>query len=190
MKLKTKILFLSAAAFLSACATGPVLAPSGAFVAEPFTLNLNQNWSAFKRKSEGVQGAALTREGLDLNMLAVYMIEEGHDLKAGKGGTQEEVDYKSGMSQLELVEFATASLASLDMKNIEVSSVETTTFAGEDGVGFDFQGFYKSGLAAKGIMRVSETDMGLAMGIYVAPTRVYYDRDAEEARRALTSARL
>lgn len=190
MKLMTKSALLTLSIALSGCVTGPVIAPAGSFNAEPFSLTLANDWSSFARKGEGVKGAALTKDGRVLNELAVYLIEDERDLKLGKGGAQEEVVYNPGLSQLELVEFATATLTSLSYKNVETVDVKLVIFVGQDGVGFDFTGFYESGLKANGIMRLAETENGLAVGFYVSPERVYFDRDAAEARVALDSARL
>lgn len=186
----TKSALFTLALALSGCVTGPVIAPAGSFNAEPFSLTLENDWSSFARKGQGVQGAALTKDGRILNELTVYLIEADSDLKPGKGGTQEEVVYNPGLSQLELVEFATATLTSLSYKNIGTIDVKPALFVEQDGVGFDFTAFYENGLKAKGFMRLAETDSGLAMGFYVSPERVYFDRDASEARVALNSARL
>ena len=188
--MKTFAFAATAALLLSGCAAGLKAAQPGNYAAKVMTVPLQQSWSVADSKYQGAQRANFTKDGFGLNQMSLVLIEEGHDMKPGKDKSEEPVNYEPGMSQLDMVEFMQASLAAIGYTAVDVSNVAPAQFVGQSGITMDLSGKYETGLNLRGVASMAETDQGLAVGFFVAPSRFYFDRDADEARAALAGARL
>jgi len=173
--LKAALLTASVVA-LSACATGPQLAPMGAYTTGSMTVQLQSDWNAIPFRGGKLKEAKiLTKDGPALN--AVYLFP---DIKDGSGLMREwrkerpVPRFDSSMSDLELAEFLTDSLyraggyTALNLENVRPDS-----YRGEDAVRFDLKGRTNAGLNIEGSALMSIIDERLNIIFFLAPSEYY-----------------
>lgn len=168
---------------LSACATGPQLAPAGEFVAGDYSVTLGSDWNAIKIKTGKKEKAnLLTKDGPALN--AVYLFS---DIKPGDSllrQVRKDVPvpiFSEDMFDLELVEFLTDSLAKGGgIAGLRAENVRPDSFLGDDAIRFELSGQTAQGLRMSGSALMSSNNGGLDIVLFLAPTEYYADKVAAD----------
>lgn len=177
------IMSAALAVTLSACATGPKLAPAGDFAAGDYSVTLGSDWNAIAIKTGKRKPATLlTKDGPALN--SVYLFS---DLQPGDSllrqrflGTPVPL-YDADMFDLDLVEFLTDSLAKgSGMVNLATQNVRPDTFDGEDAIRFELSGTTSAGLNMTGSALMSSNESGLDIIIFLAPQEYYAGKVAAD----------
>ena len=181
---------LSAILILPACAVTMSAAPVGTLALKNnATVNLTQSWTSVPDALHGAKGTVLTKDGMMLNRVHIISVEPGDEMVDVTDKSLEYPVYSEGMSRLEQINFVTSSLARLGFVDVKTASVAPATLSGTDGIRFDMSGKYASGLNLRGKVGMAETDAGLNMIIFVAPSEYYYDRDVAEVDAMISSIR-
>lgn len=176
-------LLTASAAILTACATGPQLAPAGTYSAGSIQVNLLSDWNALPIKTGKRQKSTLlTKDGPALN--AVYLF---HDLKEGDSLLRERQKenpvpkFDLELSDLELAEFLMDSLSKgSGYTGMATSNVRPDTFNGEDAIRFDISGKTDAGLNIEGSAIMGVINDTLNIVLYLAPSEYYADKDRRD----------
>lgn len=163
-------------ATLSACATGPKLAPAGEFVAGDYAVTLGSDWNAIQIKTGKKKKAnLLTKDGPALN--AVYLfsdIQPGDSLLRQRRKDNPVPIYSEDLFDLELVEFLTDSLAKGGgMVGLTPQNVRPDSFLGDDAIRFELSGQTSQGLLMSGSALMSSNNGGLDIVLFLAPSEYY-----------------
>jgi len=186
--MKHLALALGALLFLPACAATMSAAPVGALsLKNGATVNLTQSWTSVPDGLHNAKGTVLTKDGMTLNRLHIMTVKSGKEMIDVNDKSLEYPVYTSGMSSLEKVNFVTASLSRLGLVDVKTASVTPATLGGSDGIRFDLNGKYASGLNMRGKVGMAETEAGLNMIIFIAPSEYYYGRDIAEVETMISS---
>ena len=186
--MKHLALALGAVLFLPACVATMSAAPVGALsLKEGTTVNLTQSWTSVPDGLHNAKGTVLTKDGMTLNRLHIMTVKSGKEMIDVNDKSLEYPVYTSGMSSLEKVNFVTASLSRLGLVDVKTASVTPATLGVSDGIRFDLNGKYASGLNMRGKVGMAETEAGLNMIIFIAPSEYYYGRDIAEVETMISS---
>jgi len=186
--MKHLTLALGAMLLLPACAATMTAAPVGALtLKDSATVNLTQSWTSVPDALHGAKGTVLTKDGMTLNRLHIVTVKSGDEMVDVTDKSLEYPVYTSGMSRLEQVNFVTSSLSRLGLVDVKTASVTPATLSGTDGIRFDLNGKYSSGLNMRGKVGMAETDTGLNMIIFIAPSEHYYGRDIAEVDNMIST---
>lgn len=176
---KYALLTLSALT-ITACATGPQLAPAGPYTAGSISVNLASDWNAIPIKTgKNKKSTLLTKDGPQLN--AVYLF---HDLNEGDSLLRERrkenpvPKFDTELSDLELAEFLMDSLSKgSGYTGMATSNVRPDTFNNEDAIRFDINGKTQAGLNIEGSALMSVIDEKLNIILFLAPSEYYAQKD-------------
>lgn len=180
----TKYALMTACAVaLTACVTGPQLAPAGQYTAGSITVDLLSDWNAMPIKTgKNKKSTILTKDGPALN--SVYLF---HDLNAGDSLLRERrkeepvPKFDTEMFDLELAEFLMDSLTKgSGYTGMETSNVRPDTFNDEDAIRFDINGKTAAGLNIEGSALMSVIDEKLNIIMFLAPSEYYADKDRRD----------
>lgn len=179
MTVKNLWLTAALAVTLTACATGPQLAPAGPYETKAYTVNLLSEWNALPVRTDRNQRATvLTKDGPGLN--AVYLFS---DMKPGDAlYNQVRRDrpvpkFNLDMSDLEMVELVTSSLErGARIKGLATQNIRPDTFAGNDAIRFDMTGTTISGLNIEGSALLAVIDGKFNLILFIAPSEYYADK--------------
>lgn len=180
----TKYALMTACAVaLTACVTGPQLAPAGPFTAGSITVDLKSDWNAMAIKTgKNKKSTLLTKDGPALN--AVYLF---HDLQEGDSLLREVrkedpvPKFDSEMFDLELAEFLLDSLSKgSGYTNMETGNVRPDTFNDEDAIRFDINGKTADCLNIEGSALMTVINEQLNIILFLAPSEYYADKDRDE----------
>ena len=186
--MKHLIIALGAMAILPACTTTMSAAPAGTLaLKDNATVNLTQSWTSVPDGLHGAKGTVLTKDGMMLNRVHLISVKPGKEMVDVTDKSLEYPVYSDGMSRLEQINFVTSSLARLGFVDVKTASVMPATLSGTDGIRFDISGKYSSGLNLRGKVGMAETDAGLNMIIFVAPSEYYYERDIAEVDNMIST---
>lgn len=182
---------LAAAALATACTQTVTLAPAGVYALGSYSVELQRDWSHIPAGLDrAVRVDQLTVDGPLLNR--VYVIDQLED-GASMVATRKEDDpapvFRAGMSELDLVEFVIDSLSDLGLENLQTSQVRPAPFAGADGVWFEFDAAYASGLSIRGRTAASVSQGALNAMIFLAPEQHYFAASSAEVDAMFQSAR-
>ncbi len=166
------------ALLLGACASGPTLAPKGAFVQGKNTVALDRDWSLYptgmgpKTKMLTLDGPLLNRvyvsDGLDANTPLFISQTKGDTASnpAPRG--------KANMSLSEQIEYVATAIGALDYQKVETSAPKPVTVDGAKGVRFDITAKTSEGLNIRGVAQaVSKGGLNYYV-VYLAPETHYY----------------
>lgn len=179
MILKKLWLTAALAMTLTACATGPQLAPAGPYETKAYTVNLLSEWNALPVRTDRNQRATvLTKDGTGLN--AVYLFS---DMKPGDAlYNQVRRDnpvpkFNLDMSDLEMIELVTSSLErAARIKGLATQNIRPDTFSGHDAIRFDMTGTTISGLNIEGSALLAVIDGKFNLILFIAPSEYYADK--------------
>lgn len=179
-----KLAVITAVGFaLTACATGPKLAPAGAFVTQTYSVPLKQDWTAFSIKTgKGKKAHLLSVDGPALNSVYLFSdLKEGDSLLRERKKEEPVPKYNADMSELEQMEFITDSLEKgMGLVNLITSDVAPDSFNGNDALFFNMSGVTDGGLNMSGSALVSQADEGLNIVFYLAPSEHYHGKLKDE----------
>lgn len=191
MNITRRGLFVAAAgaALLSGCATIS-LAKAGAYrVERAFSVTLAQPWSdltaAVVPRTPGVRN--LTRDGRTLNDLYLGSIAAGGSLFKPADRDTPAVTYRADMSDTELVEFVTDSLATI-YQEPQSTALRPQTLAGDAGIRFDISARRDTGLNITGTALVARQGDKLNLIVFLAPSEHYFGAYAAEIDALMASA--
>lgn len=188
--MKRTLITLAASAFLlSACVSTMTAAPAGAFaVKNSATVTLMDGWTHIPENLNAAKGSALTKDGIGLNRVHIVTIPDGKKMINITDKSQEYPTYQAGSSELKQIEFLTSSLSRLGVEGLTTRNVTPKTIGGLDGVQFEIDGKYTSGLNMKGLAALAESSSGLNVIVYVAPASHYYQKDLAGVKGMIDSA--
>lgn len=175
---------------VTACATGPKLAPAGSFQVGSYSVPLSQDWTSVEIKTDkGQKGSLLTMDGTNLNTVHLYSdIKDGDSLMKERKKENPVPKYSSDMTELDYVEFLTQSIErGYGFLNVTAENVEPTTFKGEDAVKFDFTAVTEKGLNMSGSSLMGAVDEKLNVVLYMAPSVYYYGKQKAEVDAMMNS---
>jgi len=186
--MKHLTLALGAMLILPACTTTMTAAPVGALaLKDSATVNLTQSWTSVPDALHNAKGTVLTKDGMTLNRVHIITVEPGKEMIDVNDKSLEYPVYTEGMTSLEQINFVTSSLARMGLSDVQTASVTPATLSGTDGIRFDINGKYTSGLNLRGKVGMAETESGLNMIIFVAPSEYYYARDIAEVDNMIST---
>lgn len=182
-----KKLWLTAALSLTltACATGPQLAPAGKFETPAYSVDLLSDWNALPvRTDKNKKATVLTKDGTRLN--AVYLFSDvmpGDALYNQVRRDNPVPKFDPDMSDLEMVELVTSSLErGARIKSLKTQNVRPDSFNGRDAIRFDMTGTTGAGLDVEGSALLANIDGKFNLVMFVAPSEYYaekYRRDVD-----------
>ncbi len=159
--------------------------------AGPFKLNsgavvmLEQDWTQFPKAWHSAESTLLTQDGLSLNQLHLVTVEDGDTFLSENSKSSEYPVYKKGMSVIKQVDFLTANLSRLGLENLQERNVKPAKIGGYDGITMNLDGQYSSGLNMRARVAMAETDQGLNLVIFFAPSSHYYAKDIASVNRMI-----
>jgi|GEM_PF-1042392 len=158
------------------------LAPPGAFDAQAFGVELVRAWSVIPvRTGDGRAARMLTVDGPLLNRLYLFgSLPDGDSLLYLPDRDLPVPTYQPTMTELELVEFVTDSLALADYTDLVTRDVRLESFDGEAGVAFGFSASTAESLNVAGEALLAKTDSGLNLILFIAPSEYYFDAFATD----------
>lgn len=194
---KLHLLLLSATVLaLSACASGPTLAPKGAFQSGQASVVLDRDWSdtstVFNSRTPKVK--LLTIDGVGLNRLYVSDgLDPSEPLMIGPNGDTKDKPAPRGsknMSLTEQVEFVTQSVAEQGYLKVEYQKPKPVTIGTAKGVRFEMTMRTTDGLDMRGLGQ-AVTHKGKSYYIvYLAPAEHFYETYLPNALAAMDSVTL
>ena len=156
--MKHLTLALGAMLILPACAPTMSAAPAGPLsLKDSGTVNLTQSWTSVPDGLHNAKGTVLTKDGMSLNRVHIISVKAGDEMVDVVDKSLEYPVYSEGMSRLEQINFVTSSLSRMGLANVDTSSVTPATLSGTDGIRFDLNGKYSSGLNFRGKVGMAET---------------------------------
>lgn len=196
MRISKSLLISTAIALsLSACVSGPTLAPKGNFT-QGQSVTLDRDWSnvstLYIYNNKKVK--LLTIDGALLNRLYVTdgLSPEDPFLIGPRGDTKNNPAPrgKANMSLSEQIEFVSRAVSELDYLNVETASPKPVTLSGTKGVRFEMTMRTKDGLNMKGLAQAVSKDSKSYYIVYLAPTEHYYGANLANAVAVMDSATL
>lgn len=176
-----KIFLISAVMLaLSACATGPQLAPAGLYDAGSYQVRLTTDWNAIPvRTDKGKKAHLLTLDGPLLNSVYLFSdIKQGDALIKERRKENPVPTFDPALFELELVEFLMDSLQKgSGLGSVTTSNIRPDSFAGNDAVRFEFTGISGSGLHMSGEALMAVADDMLDLILFIAPSEYYAQKD-------------
>ena len=185
------MLLLAAVLVLSGCATGggPLVRPGPNPAGNRLTIDSEMEWTRISLPRHQVW----TIDGELLNRLyLVPVVRERDYIFLGRRQTARRPDgpfYRRGMRADELAELIADGLRLAGAVNVEARNLRPATFAGREGVRFDFALANEEGLHYQGLAAAFEHEKGLALALFLAPSEYYYPRDAAKVSRMLDTLR-
>lgn len=174
---------------LSGCVSTMTAAPAGQFtVKNSASLTLIDSWTHVPENLNSTKGSAFTKDGVSLNKVHVVTIEDGEKLINSSDKSQEFPTYQAGSSELQQIEFLTSSLSRIGTVNLKPRNVTPKMVGGLEGVQFELDGKYESGLNMKGLAVLTESNAGLNIIVYIAPAAHYYEKDLASVKSLIASA--
>jgi hypothetical protein len=188
-----KAIMIAAALALSACATTPK-AVTGAYpIGEAYSITLGDTWAdvsgLIAGRPKGVH--LLTVDGPQLNRLYITEgLDPGAFIVKPLNKESPTPTYRAGLSQNELVEFVTDTVAALDYQHAEATNLRPANFGAARSVRFDLTAQTKKGLNVSGAAQIAESGGKAYVMLYLAPSEHYYAASLAEVEKAFTSATL
>ena len=185
------VIALSAAALLTACAPTMAAAPAGAFQAPSrVAVTLDHSWTHIPPALNlATNGSVLTRHGLALERVDIISIEPGEAIVRAREN-DDAPRFRDGMSEIEVVELVTSSLARMGYTDVQTTDVRPHQWGGANGVRFGLNGRYPSGLNLRGDVVLAQANGKLNLMMYLAPASHYYDATATDFEHMVASAQL
>lgn len=179
---------------LTACVSGPTLAPAGAFTQGSQTVTLDRSWSAYAANSK-IKTRTLTIDGQLLN---VMYISDGMspadplfiNWQKGDTASRPAPRGKANMSLSEQMEYVSTAVGELDYLKIETANPKPVTVSEAKGVRFELTARTKDGLDMRGLAQaVSKKGLNYYI-IYLAPAEHYYDASLKNVTATMDSQKL
>ena len=139
------------AAVLGACAATPETVPAGRYDSEAgFAVTLERDWSRWPAAiNPATHGEYLTQDGVLLNRLHLVTLKDGASLvRTARGETAPQ--YNASGSELEVVDFLTASLDEVGYNALAADDIRPATIDGADAIRFALAGKWENGLDVRG----------------------------------------
>ena len=168
---------------LSACASGPTLAPKGAFASGKNAVALDRDWSLYPAglimSGMGPKTKLLTLDGPLLNRLYVSDgLGTGDPLFVSptKGDTTSNPAPrgKANMSLSEQIEYVSTAIGTLDYQKVQTSAPKPVAVGGAKGVRFEVTAKTSEGLNIRGLAQAVSKDGLNYYVVYLAPDNHYY----------------
>jgi len=176
---------------LTSCAT--VTAVQGPYEAgEAYTVTLNRQWSdvsaIMTQRPRNVR--LLSIDGPLLNRLYIASaIEPDQFLVKPARRELPTPTFRADMTESELVEFVTDSVAALDYLRPEALNLRPENFGAHEGIRFEVQAQTPEGLNISGTALLARTGDRLHVMLYLAPSEHYFQRNLPDAESVFASAR-
>ncbi len=135
-------------------------------------------------------GKFLTIDGPDLNLLQlVAALKDKQSLIKERSKDNPVPKYRTDMSQTEIVEFVTDTLATLGYQNLSTQALRPSAFGTLACVRFDLSAQTPDGLNIKGTALFAQRNEKLNLIVYLAPEEYYFGLHAAEIERILGPSR-
>ncbi len=187
------------ALLLGACATGPTLAPKGAFASGKDTVTLDRDWSLYPAglimTGMGPKTKLLTLDGPLLNRLYVSDGLGADDplfISPTKGDSSSNPAPrgKANMSLSEQIEYVATAIGTLDYQKVQTSAPKPVTVGGAKGVRFEITAKTSDGLNVHGLAQaVSKGGLNYYV-VYLAPDNHYYNASLPAVQAAMDGQKL
>lgn len=176
------------AIFGTACVATPEAVSPGPYTSETgMTVNLDESWSMWAESINlQTKGEYLTKDGLLLNRLHMVSLEDGDPLLKVRANADIPT-FSSSSSELELVDFVTASLLNIGYTQMKADNIRPYQADGQGGLRFDLSGSWENGLKVRGDAAAFVVEDMLKLVFFLAPTMHYYGQSAQEVDRILSS---
>lgn len=185
------LIALAGAATLGACAVTPETVPAGRYDSEAgFAVTLEQDWSRWPEAiNPATHGEYLTQDGVLLNRLHLVTLKDGATLvRTARGDTAPQ--YNASGSELEIVDFVTASLDDVGYNAVMAEDIRPATIDGEDGLRFALAGKWENGLDVRGDAAAVARAGQLHLIFFLAPALHYYGALSEDVDAIIASVDL
>ena len=173
---------LACAVVVSSCASTVEIAPAGVFDVPDakYSVTLTEDWSYFPPNyvNDSV-GGLLTMDGPVLNRIILATLEPGDSFVEARKSDDVPI-YKDAFSNIEQIEFLTASLTRMGYEAVEASKVDSLTIDGREGVVVRISGKLQSGLNVQGDIAMVKLGEDLNIFAFFAPSVHYYSSLSEQ----------
>ena len=189
-----KLILILPLMMLWAC--GPMIkeAPAGPMAVDAaYDVQLGHTWAELPPQMAGQnEGKLLTVDGQQLNQQQMFgSIEDGEALLiTAKKAEITPPTYRSDMSEMEVIEFVTDTLAKSGMQNISVEGMRPAPFGSLDGIRFDIKGSSNVGLNLSGTVAFAKEGGKLHLITFLAPSQHYFGRHKAEVESIMRSIKL
>ena len=183
---------LAAAGLLAAACTETVtLAPAGVYNASGYAFDLQRDWSHIPDGLDpSVTVDQLTVDGPQLNqVLLIEQLADGASLIVTAGADDPAPVFRTGMTELDVVEFLTDSLSALGLEDVAARNIRPAPFAGAAGVRFQFTARRANGLAVRGAAAASSAGDSLDGLVFLAPAEHYFSHYQGDVEAMFDTAR-
>ena len=183
----------AALASIAACAGGITEVTGPVEVGNAYTVTLERPWNRLSDSLDGTRtrGDILTQDGAALNMIRlVGGLNPGDYIVKPVRREFPTPTYEADMTELELVEFVTDTLAALGYEQVETSNVRPEPFGTAPGIGMGLAAVTPRGLRLKGDARLAKSGKHLNVIVFMAPEMHFYETYADEVERLFASAQL
>jgi hypothetical protein len=183
---------LAGALALSACAT--VTAVSGPYKAgDAYTVTLARQWSDISaimpQRPRNVRLISIDGPFLNRVYVAGGLTPGQYLVKPARRETPTPT-FRADMSETELVEFVTDSIAALDYQRPEALNLRPANFGSAPGLRFDVSAQTKEGLNISGDALLARVGDRVHLLLYLAPSEHYYERNHADVEAIFTSVAL
>jgi hypothetical protein len=187
-----RLVALLALLLLTGCATASSVSKGPYKVGNVYQIEVGQQWAALPSTLTSERsGKFLTIDGPDLNLLQlVAALKDKQPLIKERSKDNPVPKYRSDMSQTEIVEFVTDTLATEGYQNIATQALRPSAFGTLSGVRFDLSAQTPDGLNIRGTALFAQRDEKLNLIVYLAPEEYYYGLHAAEIERIFGSVAL
>ncbi len=187
-----RLVALLALLLLTGCATAGSVSQGPYKVGNVYQIVVGQQWASLPQALTSQRtGKFLTIDGPDLNLLQlVAALKNNQSLIKERSKDNPVPKYRTDMSQTEIVEFVTDTLATLGYQNLSTQALRPSAFGTLAGVRFDLSAQTPDGLNIKGTALFAQRDEKLNLIVYLAPEEYYFGLHAAEIERILGSVAL
>ncbi|MGE0044950.1 MAG: hypothetical protein AB7J28_05735 [Hyphomonadaceae bacterium] len=184
---------LAGAALAASCAPQARLVQGSLDAGEGYRVQLGRTWSdvtpIMVDRTRNVR--VLSVDGPHLNRLYLAgAVRAGDPIVRAMRREQPTPVFRADMTDTELVEFVTDSIAALGYQRPEATNLRPGTLAGVEGVRFEVTTQTPEGLAYDGTSLVARQGESLHLMLYLAPREHYYGTLAQEVETIFASAAL
>jgi hypothetical protein len=184
-------LMLPLLVLLGACASSLAAVEGPVVVNKAYQVTLDRPWNRYADSADSywTRGDILTQDGRALNEIRLIgALKPGDYVVRQTRKDMPTPKYRADMTELELAEFVTDSLAALGYEQPKSDGLRPAKVTGREGLAMGVTALTPNGLKVKGDARLARVGDNLNIMIFLAPELHFYGAYQAEANKIFDSA--